>query len=65
MTKVSVPTLVIHGDSDAAVPYAGSGKRTHDAIASSQLYVIAGGPHGCNVSHVDEWNATVLSFLAT
>ena len=27
--KVTVPTLVIHGDSDAIVPFEGSGKRTH------------------------------------
>jgi len=29
LTKVTVPTLVIHGDSDATVPFEGSGKRTH------------------------------------
>ncbi len=64
LPKVKVPTLVLHGDSDGVVPLAGSGQRTHDAIPTSELHVIAGAPHGCNVSHTNEWNTTVLAFLA-
>jgi len=64
LAKVSVPTLVIHGDSDATVPFEGSGARTHAAIAGSELVVIEGGPHGVNVSHAEEWNRAVLEFLA-
>jgi pimeloyl-ACP methyl ester carboxylesterase len=60
---VNVPTLVIHGDADVTVPYEGSAKRTHAAIHGSELHPIAGGPHGCNVSHADEWNAAVVKFL--
>ena len=65
LPKVSVPTLVIHGDGDGTVPFEGSGKRTHEAIAGSQLAVIPGAPHGCNVSHEDEFNAALLQFLQT
>jgi pimeloyl-ACP methyl ester carboxylesterase len=64
LPKVDVPTLVLHGDSDATVPYEGSGKRTHEAVVGSELHLIAGAPHGCNVSHADEWNRVVLEFLA-
>ena len=64
LAKVTVPTLVIHGDSDATVPFEGSGRRTHEAIPGSELVLIAGGPHGVNVSHADEWNRAVLEFLA-
>lgn len=64
LEKVTVPTLIIHGDSDATVPFEGSGERTHAAIPHSVLHVIAGGPHGANVSHADEWNRVVLDFLA-
>jgi pimeloyl-ACP methyl ester carboxylesterase len=64
IAKVDVPTLVIHGDSDNTVPFAGSGKRTHESIPQSQLHVVAGGPHGVNASHPQEWNAAVLGFLA-
>ncbi len=64
LDKVSVPTLVLHGDSDGTVPFEGSGKRTHAAIAGSKLVVLADAPHGCNVSHVDAFNKALLDFLA-
>jgi pimeloyl-ACP methyl ester carboxylesterase len=64
LTKVTVPTLVIHGSGDATVPFEGSGARTHAAIPGSELHVVAGGPHGVNVSHAEEWNRVVLEFLA-
>ena len=63
LPKVTVPTLVIHGDSDATVPLEGSGRRTHQAIAHSELVVLADAPHGCNVSHAGEFNAALLRFL--
>ena len=63
LAKVSVPTLVLHGDSDAIVPFEGSGKRTHAAIAASELVLLGDAPHGCNVSHADEFNDALLKFL--
>ena len=64
LSKVSVPTLVIHGDADGTVPFEGSGRRTHEAVSGSVLHVIAGAPHGCNVSHADEFNRALIDFLA-
>jgi non-heme chloroperoxidase len=64
LKKVRVPTLVLHGDVDGVVPMKGSGERTHEAIADSEMTVIAGAPHGCNVSHADEFNKALLAFLA-
>ena len=63
LEKISVPTLVIHGDSDGTVPFDGSGKRTHDAIEGSKLVVLEGAPHGCNVSHSEQFNSALLEFL--
>lgn len=63
LTKVTVPTLVIHGDADGIVPFEGSGKRTHAAIAHSKLYLIHSGPHGINISHAAEFNRYLLEFL--
>ncbi|WP_280949260.1 alpha/beta fold hydrolase [Friedmanniella luteola] len=63
LTKVSIPTLVLHGSADATVPFAGSGARTHAAIPGSQLHVIEGAPHGCNVSHAEEFNRALIDFL--
>lgn len=64
LTSVTVPTLVIHGDGDATVPFDGSGARTHAALPQSELVLIAGAPHGVTVSHPEEWNEAVLAFLA-
>ena len=64
LEKLTVPTLVIHGDSDAIVPFEASGKRSAEAIAGSKLVVIKGGPHGINVSHAKEFNQALLDFLA-
>ena len=63
LKKITVPTLVIHGESDATVPFEGSGARTHAAIAGSELVLVPGAPHGVNVSHSAEWNRAVLDFL--
>ncbi|MNV54544.1 Arylesterase [compost metagenome] len=54
---------MIHGDSDQTVPFEVSGKRTHAAIAGSQLHLIKGGPHGCNLSHAAEFNQALIDFL--
>ena len=64
LPNVSVPALVIHGDSDGTVPFEGSGQRTHEAIAGSELHLIPGAPHGCNVSHAEEFNQALVTFLA-
>ena len=63
LAQVSVPTLVIHGDSDAIVPIEVSGERTAKTVRDSDLVVIKGGPHGINTSHPQEFNAAVLNFL--
>ncbi len=64
VAAVTVPTLVIHGDSDAIVPLEVSGRRAHEAIAGSELVVIEGGPHGVNASHPEQFNRALLDFLA-
>jgi non-heme chloroperoxidase len=63
LPQVSVPALVIHGDSDAIVPIEVSGDRTAEAVADSTKTVIAGGPHGINTSHPEEFNRALLEFL--
>ena len=65
LPNITVPALVIHGDGDGVVPFAGSGARTHAAVLHSELVVLQGAPHGCNVSHPAEFNAALLAFLAT
>jgi pimeloyl-ACP methyl ester carboxylesterase len=63
VAKVEVPALVIHGDSDAIVPFEVSGKRSAEQLPNSELVVIEGGPHGLNASHPDQFNQALLGFL--
>jgi non-heme chloroperoxidase len=65
LTKVDVPTLVIHGSADAVVPVEVSGSRTHATVSGSQLVVLEGAPHGAPLTHAAAWNAAVLQFLAS
>jgi non-heme chloroperoxidase len=65
LEKVDVPTLVIHGDSDAIVPFEVSGKRSAEAIEGSTLVVVEGGPHGLNATHPQQFNQALLDFLAS
>lgn len=63
LKKVTVPTLVLHGDSDGIVPFKGSGARTLRAIDGSRESLLAGAPHGCITSHTAKWNEALLAFL--
>jgi non-heme chloroperoxidase len=63
LKNFTIPTLIIHGDSDAVVPFEVSGKRTHQSVPGSKLALIKGGPHGVNVSHPAEFNSALVEFL--
>lgn len=64
VARISVPALVIHGDSDAIVPFEVSGKRVHEQIEGSELLLIEGAPHGVTVSHPEAVHTALLEFLA-
>jgi non-heme chloroperoxidase len=64
LAKVTVPTLVLHSDADALVPFEASGKRTHDMVDGSQLALIEGAPHGFNTTHAEQFNEALVEFLA-
>jgi len=64
LAKFTIPTLVIHGDSDAIVAFEHSGALTHEAIPGCRLALIEGGAHGINATHTAEFNAALLDFLA-
>ena len=63
LKKITIPALIIHGDSDAIVPFDVSGKRSHEAIKGSQLVLVKGGPHGLNASHPEAFNKALLEFV--
>src|SRR3712207_7847661 len=60
LREFTIPTLVIHGDSDAIVPFEVSGRRTAEAVDGSKLVLVKDAPHGLNVTHAQTFNAEVL-----
>jgi non-heme chloroperoxidase len=40
-----------------------SGRRAHEAVPSSELVLIEGGPHGINATHAAEFNEALLAVL--
>jgi non-heme chloroperoxidase len=64
LAKFDIPTLLLHGDSDAGVPFEETGRKSADLIASSRVVIVPGAPHGVALSHSSEFNAALLEFLA-
>jgi non-heme chloroperoxidase len=63
LTRLDVPTLVIHGDSDRIVPIAAAGKRTASLVKGARLVAIKDGPHAVIWTHAEEVNAELVNFL--
>src|ERR1700724_2902892 len=63
LSRIDVPTLVIHGDADRIVPIAAAGPRTAKLIKGARLSVVKDGPHCITWTHAEEVNAELLSFL--
>ena len=51
LKKISVPTLVMHGDDDQIVPYADSGPLTAKLVKNATLKTYRGFPHGMPTTH--------------
>jgi non-heme chloroperoxidase len=63
LTKIDVPTLIIHGDDDQIVPIANSAHLAAKIIKGAQLKVYPGASHGLPVTHREKFNADILEFL--
>ena len=63
LAKVTVPTLVIHGDEDATVPLPNSGARTAKMIAGAEYKVYNGEPHGLFFTAKDKLTEDLLAFI--
>jgi non-heme chloroperoxidase len=62
MRDITVPTLLIHGDSDASIPLEASSRRTVELILESKLKVYEHGGHGMYMTHADRLNMDLLEF---
>ena len=63
LSRIDVPTLVIHGDADRIVPFPASGQLTAKLVRGARLVWVKDGPHCIIWTHSDEVNAALLDFL--
>ncbi len=63
LKKVSVPTLIIHGDDDQIVPIADSAMLSSKLIKNAELKIYKDAPHGLCSTHKDQVNADLLAFI--
>jgi len=63
LSKIDVPTLVMHGDADRILPISAAGARTGKLIKGARLVVVKDGPHCITWTHADEVNSELVNFL--
>jgi len=63
LTRVDVPTLVMHGDADRILPITAAGLRTAKLIKGARLVVVEGGPHCITWTHSEIVNPELVAFL--
>lgn len=61
--KITVPTLIIHGDNDASAPIDVTARRAAAMIAGSRLEIYEGAAHGLPITHMERLNRDLLAFV--
>lgn len=63
LKKISVPTLVLHGDDDQIVPVKASAELAVKLLKDGTLKIYPGYPHGMLATNPDVLNADMLAFI--
>ncbi len=63
LTKIDVPTLILHGDDDQIVPIGASALLSSKLVKNAQLKVYQGGAHGMCSTQKDAVNEDLLVFF--
>jgi non-heme chloroperoxidase len=63
LKKITVPTLVLHGEADQIVPIKDSGYKTAKLIPGAKEIYYPGAPHGLTATHQDQVNRDLLAFI--
>ncbi len=63
LTKIDVPTLILHGDDDQIVPIEDSALLSAKIVKNAKLVVYKGAPHGMCTTLKDKVNEDLLAFI--
>jgi pimeloyl-ACP methyl ester carboxylesterase len=62
LVKVSVPTLILHGDADFSAPIDATGRRVAELVPDNELVVFEGAGHGLYSYDPPRYNAELSRF---
>lgn len=63
LRSIGVPTLIVHGDTDASAPIDMTGRRSAALIPGSRLVVYENAPHALFLTHRERLNHDLLGFV--
>ena len=63
LKKITVPTLIMHGEDDQVVPFADAGPLSAALVEGAVFKAYPGLPHGMATTHADLINADLLAFI--
>jgi pimeloyl-ACP methyl ester carboxylesterase len=63
--EIVAPALIIHGTADAAIPVHKAEVLRDRLGGRAELVLVEGAPHAANMTHPDEVNAAISSFLGS
>jgi len=61
--KLSIPSLIVHGEEDAALPLAHAAQPMADALSDVTMTAVAGAGHTVNLEQADRVNSAIEHFL--
>jgi non-heme chloroperoxidase len=64
LAKVSVPTLIVHGDRDVSAPLPITGRKTATLMPHATVKIYEGAPHGLFLTHAEQLNKDLAEFVA-
>ena len=64
LPRNTVPTLILHGDSDRMLPPDGTSRKQAKMLKNARLVELKGGPHGVLWTHAEQINSELVKFLA-
>lgn len=62
LQEINIPTMIIHGDNDASIPYK-CAQEISKAIPNSILKTYTGAPHGLIISHAQQLYKDLTAFI--
>lgn len=64
LRRITVPTLLAHGDADVSARLDLAARRTHAMVTGSTLTIYQGAAHGLVATHAERLHRDIVAFAA-